>query len=98
MKIVVKKLIPRTIFKAVLMACAIPYSIFLLIYLVSLLLGANIGGSKAISLSIVYIAVSPLIYGLVSVLFSISYNLLEPKFGGIQIEISDLINKKHEEL
>ena len=95
-RVEIRRILPKTVFKAVLMAGAIPYTIFLIFGMISIIVGASQNGSQAIYLTVSYLIVFPLVYGLIAMLLAFSYNLLAPKFGGLIIEIEDTISEMNQ--
>lgn len=65
-----------SLFGAVLMTLAIP-----------LIIAALLGLMGDAGISLLALVLSPVIYGLLAMLFGASYNWLAPKFGGIVIEV-----------
>ena len=95
-RVKIKKIIPKTLFKAILFAGAIPYFLFLLFSLTSVLVGLSQNGSILnILYTIYFLLFFPLISGVMALVISISYNWLAQKFGGLEIEIEDSIENNH---
>lgn len=94
MRLKVKKFIPKTVFKAVLMATAIPFIIFAILFILERTLGLTLSGNNAIFLSLLYLLISPIVYGVIFILLAISYNWLAPKFGGLEVDVDDTFKKE----
>ena len=89
-RIMIKRMLPKTVFKAVLMAGAIPYMIFLIFGIASVII--NIIQNSEITkvmYTIFYLILVPIIYGLIAMLLAVSYNWLASKFGGLEIDIEE---------
>jgi len=97
-RIVIKKILPKTVFKAVLMAGAIPYMIFLIFGIISVIINI-IQNSEIVKImyTIYYLILVPIIYGLITMLLAASYNWLAAKFGGLEIDIEEKIENKEEQ-
>lgn len=85
-KVRIKKFSLTSVFKSVIMALVIPYTIIIFIFI--LMSAQNYSGKSIVTL-LIPIIIAPVIYGLVFMLFAASYNWLAPKFGGLEIEIKD---------
>jgi predicted neutral ceramidase superfamily lipid hydrolase len=91
-KLIIKRFAPGSVFKAVLMAVAIPFLIFFGFFAFLVSLGGAIGdsfGSKFAFAMLVPFLLMPIIYGLIGMLLAASYNWLVPRFGGLEIEAED---------
>ena len=92
-RVQIKRVSPKTVFKAILMAGAIPYTIYVFFAVISVVFGVLQKSGQAIYLTFFYLLVFPVIYGLIAMLLAFSYNLLAPKFGGLEIEIEDTVRE-----
>lgn len=92
-KIEVKKIGPVSAFKATLYLMMIPMGILFMIGIVSSLIGVAVGEKGVLMFGIMYVIMSFImlgIYGLLSMLISVIYNLFAGKFGGLELTINEL--------
>ena len=91
MKIVrIKKFNVKSVFKSVLLAFAIPWTIGVIILVLSAIASTitsrPLDVEQAIG-SIIPFIFMPILYAAVAILFVLSYNWLAPKFGSLEIQI-----------
>ena len=88
-RVKIKKFIPKTVFKAVLFISAIPILLFIILNIIGFEVGMPQNKDQSLSLTLLYLAFSPLVYGIVAMLLAASYNWFASKFGGLEIEIDE---------
>jgi hypothetical protein len=95
-KIEVKKVAPTSAFKATMYLAFIPMGIIFLIGIISALVGVALGETEVLLFGIAYTFVPFImlgIYGLLSILIALIYNLFAGKFGGLVLTINELDNE-----
>lgn len=89
-KVEIKKLDLMSVFKVTIYFMIVPFSIFALIGLITLLVGIGLGMFELITVGVIYtvmpIAIIPF-YGGMAALTGLIYNLLTKKFGGLKYYI-----------
>lgn len=88
-RIEIKKFVPKTVFKAVLFISAIPILFFIVVGIIGFAVGMPQNKDQSLSVTLLYLAFSPLLYGLIAMLLAASYNWLASKFGGLEMEIDE---------
>jgi hypothetical protein len=95
-RIEVKKVAPTSAFKATIYLMLIPMGIIFLIGIISALVGAALGETEVLWFGFGY-AIMPImmfgIYGVISMLIALVYNLFAGKFGGLVLTINELDNE-----
>jgi len=89
-KMEIKRIGPRSAFKATLYLASVPLALFLVVGLLLSVIGASIGNTNLLMVGIPYIFMSFVmifVYGLISMLASLIYNKFAGKFGGLEIEV-----------
>lgn len=96
-RIEVKKVAPVSVFKALMYLMVIPMGILFLIGVISALVGVALGETEVLWFGIAYTFVPFImlgIYGLLSMLIALIYNLFAGKFGGLVLTINELDKKE----
>lgn len=88
-RVKIKKFVPKTVFKAVLFISTIPILLAIILSILGYTVGTPQNIAQSLLLTICYLAISPLAYGLVAMLLAAFYNWFAPRFGGLEIEIDD---------
>ncbi len=99
LKLEIKNINAKSVFKSFLMASAIPAIIVLVIMIVVVAVTlaspydnpGNNSGSGGLLLTIGYLLLYPILFGLLGILFAFSYNWLAKKFGGLRITCSESV-------
>ncbi|AJS59320.1 hypothetical protein [Paenibacillus sp. IHBB 10380] len=90
MKIEIKSLGVKSMFKTTLYIASIPAGLMFVIGVLSLIIGIA-SGNQSIVVAVIPFIVMPFIiiglYGLLGMLLGVSYNFFAPKFGGLEITI-----------
>lgn len=95
-RIEVKKVAPTSAFKATMYWAFVPMGIIFLIGIISALVGAALGETEVLLFGIAYTFVPFImlgIYGVISMLIALVYNLFAGKFGGLVLTINELDNE-----
>lgn len=88
-KLQVKRFAPKSVFKSLLWAIAIPYIVIVPIVILCMIYSISSSGGFKILGTILYLLLIPIIYGLIFMLFAASYNWLAPKFGGLEVSVEE---------
>lgn len=91
-KLEVKSINAKSVFKSALMASVIPAIILLAIMVVVFLLTGSVlyDSNGGLLLTIFYLILTPVLCGLMGMLYTASYNWLAKIFGGLKVTCSEL--------
>lgn len=101
-KVKIVRFVPDSVYKTIIFASVIPWIIGFVIVFISTVVRTisthNAGPAAKLITTLLPMFLWPILYGLIFLIFIASYNLMAPKFGGLEIEVEEIEKITEEDL